>query len=241
MLNLLLTRHGLVEPDDVMLGAHLDLPLAPEGRRQARALARRLAGLPLDRIVASPMRRALETARTVAAGRPVETDRRLVEIDYGAWEGLTYAQMEARDPALRDAWEQDPAAVRPPGGETAAEVAARCRSFLDDQLAWAEQSAGPDGPPCLLVAAHGSLNRILLCVALGVPPTDYRRRFTQDRANLTILRYGRDATADRARLILLNDVGHLRRPGEPRWSRTMAMLQASSTHDDWHPDPSGHE
>jgi broad specificity phosphatase PhoE len=69
----------------------------------------------------------------------------------------------------------------------------------------------------VLVAAHGTFNRILLCVALGVPVRDYRRRFIQDRTNLSVLRYERGDTADGAQLILANDVGHLRGPGEAPW------------------------
>ena len=69
----------------------------------------------------------------------------------------------------------------------------------------------------MLVVAHGTFNRILMCVALGVPVRDYRRRFVQDRANLTVLRYERGDGPDGAQLILANDVGHLRAPGEAPW------------------------
>jgi hypothetical protein len=54
-------------------------------------------------------------------------------------------------------------------------------------------------------------------VALGIPVSDYRRRFVQDRTNLTVLRYERDDTPDGAQLILGNDVGHLRKEGEAPW------------------------
>lgn len=251
VLTILLTRHGLADAGDVMLGAHLDPPLRPKGRAQARALARHLAGLPLDRIVSSPLRRALETAEIVARGRLVETDARLVELDYGAWEGLTYVQMQARDPGLRERWEADPARTRPPGGETAAEVAARCESFLADFLAEAAaagpvaseaqpgQGDAPGGRPRrVLVSAHGSLNRILLSVALGLPPADYRRRLTQDRANLTVLHYAPEATVEQARVIVLNDVSHLRERGEPPWTPTFEGMVAANAHRAWQ-DPSG--
>jgi broad specificity phosphatase PhoE len=67
------------------------------------------------------------------------------------------------------------------------------------------------------VVAHGTYNRILLCVGLGVPVRDYRRRFIQDRTNLTVLRYELGDTPDGAQLILANDVAHLRHPGEAPW------------------------
>jgi len=125
MLTLLLTRHGQAAAGDVMLGGQLDVPLLPSGREEAEALARRLSGVRIDRIVSSPMLRALETAQTIATGRPVEVDERLRELDYGRWEGLTYDEIDAHDPELRARWEHDPAATHSPGGESGDDVAAR--------------------------------------------------------------------------------------------------------------------
>jgi len=247
MLNLLLTRHGKAAAGDVVLGGQLDLPLTDEGRAEARALAGRLSGVRVDRIIASPMLRALETAQTIATGRPVEVDERLRELDYGRWEGLTGDEIEVLDPELRARWDADPAGTHSPGGECGNDVAARARSFIADLLA-AECSPGgaratgqsgrsgrrspdPGGahPPAteaqaesegerrVLVVAHGTYNRILLCVALGLPVRDYRRRFIQDRTNLTVLRYEIGDTPDGAQLVLANDVGHLRRSGQAPW------------------------
>jgi probable phosphoglycerate mutase len=235
MLNLLLTRHGLPDAgSDVWLGSQLDVPLRLEGRRQAEALARRLAGVRIDRIISSPMLRALETAQIVARGRPVEVDDRLIERDYGRWEGLTNAEIEARDPELLDRWDRDPATTPTPGGESGDEVATRVLSFLVDLLASeaADSSPSPsthrgspeasrpaesEGERRVLVVAHGTLIRILLCVALGIPVRAYRRRFVQGNANLTVLRYEPGDGPDGAQLILANDVGHLRSPGEAPW------------------------
>jgi probable phosphoglycerate mutase len=235
MLDLLLTRHGLPEAgSDVWLGCQLDVPLRPAGRRQAEALAHRLAGIRIDRIFSSPMLRALETAQIVATGRPVEVDDRLIECDYGRWEGLTNAEIEARDPELLERWVRDPAGTPTPGGESGDEVAARALSFLVDLLASemahssasastrrdspeAGRPAESEGERRVLVVAHGTLIRILLCVALGIPVRDYRRRFVQGNANLTVLRYEPGDSPDGAQLILANDVSHLRSPGEAPW------------------------
>ena len=244
MLTLILTRHGRAAADDIMLGGQLDVPLTADGRAEAEALGRRLAGVRIDRIVASPMIRALETAQVVAAGRPIEVDERLRELDYGRWEGLTYPEIDAGDPALRARWEHDPAATHSPGGESGDDVAVRALGFLVDLLAAeladrtgpssvgngrhssdpggsrgvpSESAAEAAGERRVLVVAHGTFNRILLCVALGVPVRDYRRRFLQDRTNLTVLRYEPDDRPDGAQLALANDVAHLRRPGEAPW------------------------
>ena len=243
MLSLILTRHGQAASADIMLGGRLDVPLTPQGRHEAESLARRLAGVRIDRIISSPMLRALETAQTIAGRRPVEVDERLRELAYGQWEGLTYDEIEARDPELRARWDHDPGSTHSPGGESGEDVAARALSFLvellEAELATAashvaanrrhspdpggsrgvvsEARAEAEGERRILVVAHGTLNRILLCVALGIPVGEYRRRFVQDRTNLTVLRYEHDDTPDGAQLILGNDVGHLRSKGEPPW------------------------
>ena len=203
MLTVVLTRHGSTPRSDPEqhLGQGIDVALSREGEAAARALAARLHGVVFDRIVSSPLRRAVQTVEILAAGRAVETDTRLAEMDYGEWEGLTYAQIEARDLERRRRWEDDPATEHCPGGESGNEVAARVKSFLADAIA-------PEPAGRILVVAHATLNRILLCVALGVPVRDFRRRFRQDPANLTILRFPGDVDVG-ALLQLSNDTAHL--------------------------------
>jgi broad specificity phosphatase PhoE len=243
VLDLLLTRHGTTTVGDgIMLGGQVDVPLSDQGRREAEALAARLAGVRIDRIVSSPMTRALETAQVLARGRPVEVDDRLRELDYGRWEGLDYAEIDARDPELRARWEADPATTCSPGGECGNDVAVRARAFLASLLERegiaapplarpahrspdaggsrplpAEGSEASAGERRVLAVAHGTLNRILMCVALGVPIRDYRRRFVMDRAGLSLIRYEAGDGPDGAQLILANDVAHLRKPGQPPW------------------------
>jgi broad specificity phosphatase PhoE len=217
MLTLVLTRHGLTDRSDPEqhLGQGIDLGLSVAGRAQAAALAGRIAEERFDRIVSSPLRRAMETADTVARGRPVEPDPRLMEMDYGAWEGLTYGAIDAADAGGRARWLQDPEANRCPGGESGSDVAARARSFLADLLAWAGERPGDD--TVVLAVAHSTLNRVLLCVAVGVPVREYRRRFTQSQANLTVLRWPTGAPPEQARILAVNDTSHVAAPGQAPW------------------------
>ena len=217
MLTLVLTRHGLTDRSDPEqhLGQGIDIGLSVAGRAQAAALAGRIADQHFDRIVSSHLLRARETAATVALGRPVEPDPRLAEMDYGAWEGRTYEQIDAVDAAGRAAWAADPGALACPGGESGADVAARARSFLVDLLGWAARLPGED--PVVLAVAHSTLNRVLLCVAVGIPVREYRRRFTQSQANLTVLRWPTGSSPEKARILTVNDVSHVAPPGRAPW------------------------
>jgi len=219
VLTVVLTRHGGTtrSKPEQHLGQHLDVPLSDEGRAQAAALGRRLAGVGFERVVASPLRRAVETARLIVRGREPETDPRLLEMDYGAWEGLTYEQVAARDGPARLLWEADPASLACPGGESGIDVAARVRSFLEGAIDdAATEPAEPETDHRILVVGHSTTDRILLCVALGVPLRDFRRRFVQDPANLTVIRFA-GPWGTGAQALVVNDVGHLRGLAGATW------------------------
>jgi probable phosphoglycerate mutase len=225
VLTIVLTRHGLTGQSipEQHLGQRIDVGLSDEGRAQAEVLGRRLAGVAFERIVSSPLRRARETAGIVAAaapGRPSpELDDRLSEMDYGAWEGLTYAQIEAHDPTARARWERDPAVNACPSGESGNDVAARATDFLRDLIAWHEQLEGVGSmvQRPVLAVAHSTFDRILVCVASGTPVSEFRRRFSQDQANLTVLRFEHGRGPADARILILNDTAHLRAVGAIPW------------------------
>jgi len=228
MLTLVLTRHGMTTRSnpEQHLGQKIDVPLSAEGRRQAAALAKRLAAVPFDRIISSPLIRAAETAASVAAtdvpgiARPsVELDPRLAEMDYGDWEGLTYEQIDAGFGPERHRWEADPARLSYPNGESGNDVARRVRAVLEELLADEKTrgAASPAADRSVLAVAHSSVNRILVCVALGIPVRDFRRRVVQGQVNITALRYqDRFGPAD-AQLILFNDLEHVRRSPLAPW------------------------
>ncbi len=235
MLTLVLTRHGLTDRSvpEQHLGQRIDLSINESGRRQAQALARRLAAVRFDRVITSPLFRARETAEVLAPGARLEADPRLREMDYGAWEGRTYAEIEHADAVFRREWELAPDRLACPGGESGNDVAERVRAFLDDLLEehkrWHARASfravtsgmgrvavPPERP--ILAVGHSSTNRILMCVALGVGLRDYRRRFVQDQANLTVLRWADGDGAEDARLLVANDSAHLRGSGEVPWA-----------------------
>ena len=209
MLTIVLTRHGktrLSLPEQY-LGQRMDVPLSEEGRASALALHDRLDGVGLARVIASPLQRAFQTARIVAPTATVEPDPRLIEADYGEWEGHTRSAIRVRWPELRQAWEADPASVSPPGGESGLDVFERVRSFVTALVAWETTVERPDDEHRVLVVGHSTVNRILLALALGVPLRDYRRRIRQDWVNLTVLT---GVSNEGGLLVLDNDVSHIR-------------------------------
>jgi phosphoserine phosphatase len=221
MLTLLLTRHGLTDRSipEQHLGQTLDVPLNGAGRAQAAALADRLAGVFFDRIISSPLIRARETAEILAHGGRVELDPRLMEMDYGAWEGLGNDELAREHATARRRWEAAPDILPYPGGESGNEVAARVGSFLAELLDDHVERHGPasEKQAPVLAVGHSSTNRVLMCVALGLPIREFRQRFVQSQANLTVLRFEHGDGPSDARLVVLNDCAHLQKPGEAPW------------------------
>ncbi len=160
-----LLRHGQT-PMSVQkrYAGRSDVPLTDFGVRQAVAAAKRLASAGLDVIVTSPLQRAVRTAEEVAAatGAPVVTDEGFRETDFGAWEGLTFAEVRERWPAEMTAWLADPA-VPPPGGESLAEVSERVTAALHRVLAARERQT-------VLIVSHVTPIKTLVAAALLAPP-----------------------------------------------------------------------
>jgi ribonuclease H / adenosylcobalamin/alpha-ribazole phosphatase len=141
-----------------------DVPLTAAGVAQAAAAASCLAGAGLDVIVTSPLVRSRETADAVGAacGASVVVDEGFRETDFGAWEGLTFAEVRERWPAEMTAWLADPA-VAPPGGESFDQVRPRVLAALDRVL------AGQAGRRVLIVS-HVTPIKTLIAHALLAPP-----------------------------------------------------------------------
>jgi broad specificity phosphatase PhoE len=163
---LFLCRHG--EPDETVRGqicGALDVGLSPRGVEQANLLAVALAPEPLVAVYSSPQRRALDTARPIAAEHDgaVLEHAGLREIDFGAFEGLSHDEAAARYPDLYRSWLEQPARVRFPGGECCADVRARAVGALGEILGRHEGRS-------LAVVAHGGVIRALLADCLRMSP-----------------------------------------------------------------------
>jgi broad specificity phosphatase PhoE len=171
--NVVLVRHGeTVWHAENRYAGRTDVALSELGREQAERLAARLRDGGLAAIWASPLGRAAETAAAVvrATGLAPWSDERLRELDFGTAEGLTRDEMAERFPGALRAFDEDPVANHLPEGEDPRAAAARGVACLQDVAA-----AHPGAR--VLVVAHTTLVRLVLCQLLGVPLADYRRRF----------------------------------------------------------------
>jgi probable phosphoglycerate mutase len=178
-----LARHG--ETEWSRTGQHTgrtDLPLTPAGEARARALGEALGGRRFARVLTSPLRRARDTCALAGYGAVAELEPELVEWDYGDYEGLRLEEIRARAPG----WTIWTGGV--PGGESAAQVAARAARVIARALA-----VGPGDGDALLFG-HGHALRVLATVWAGWP-VEAGRALALDTATVSVL--GTDAHGER--------------------------------------------
>jgi 2,3-bisphosphoglycerate-dependent phosphoglycerate mutase len=199
MATVILARHGRTEANatGTLAGRSKGVRLDQRGVDQARAAAARLDGLPLAAVVTSPLERCRQTARLLAEGRAlrVESDRGLLECDYGEWTGR-----QLKDLAKQPLWktvQANPSAARFPGGESMAAMSARAVAAVRQRDARVEEEAGADA--VWLAVSHGDIIKAVLADALGLH-LDCFQRIVVDPASLSVVRY----TPHRAFVVTMN-------------------------------------
>jgi probable phosphoglycerate mutase len=162
-----LVRHGANDlAERVLCGRKIDVPLNVHGRRQAEALARRLAQEPITQVISSPRRRARQTAEPIAAalGLSVAVAAQIDEHDAGIWSGQSFADL-ARDPRWR-LWNERRNEVRPPAGESMPELQMRILRYLD-RLVLAHPNE------TIVLVTHAEPIRAALLYDRGLPLKDF--------------------------------------------------------------------
>lgn len=201
-LRLVLLRHGQTEYSVARrYSGHGNPALTGTGLAQAEAAAGRLARLPeLAAVISSPLLRTKQTAEAVSAatGMGVEFDERLTELDFGNWEGLTFAEAAERDPEWHRDWLRDPT-VPTPGGESFDQV---YRRVLDAQQGLLERFGGGT----VVLVSHVTPIKTLLRIGLDAGPAMLYRCHL-DLAALSRVDFYPDGNAS---VTLVNDTGHLR-------------------------------
>lgn len=174
---LLLARHGqTVWHAENRYAGISDVPLTDTGRAQAEALGRWAAAHPVDAIWTSPLSRAVATADPACRALGITPHREpgLRECDFGVLEGRTLAQFAAEDPQAAEAFRTDPVAHPFPDAENPVAAAERGAAAL-------RRIAAAHSGERVLVVAHNTLFRLVLCTLLSIPAGEYRRVFPRLR------------------------------------------------------------
>jgi broad specificity phosphatase PhoE len=192
---IIFVRHGQTDRNrEGRLQGRLDAPLTDLGHEQARLCASGLAGCGATAVVTSPLQRAADTAEQIAAvlGVGVEVDERLIELDYGDWDGRRLTEVS---PAQWTQWRDDPS-FAPPGGESLLLVGERVGRFCSERLL-------PDAT--IVAVSHVSPIKAAVAWTLGTGD-GATWRMQLDVASVT--RIARRATGAPL-LVGYNDIAHL--------------------------------
>ncbi|MEM7409896.1 MAG: histidine phosphatase family protein [Myxococcota bacterium] len=160
---IVLLRHGNTVGDShERFHGSSDVSLSDEGRGQVRAAGLAMATEVFDLVVSSPLSRAWQSASMLAGGQPVRLMPEFREIHFGRWEGLTAQEIQERDPALYQAWQEGAADFGFPNGEPLDAFRTRVLAGLD-QLK-------NSGAANILVVAHKGVIRTIVQQLVGEAP-----------------------------------------------------------------------
>jgi broad specificity phosphatase PhoE len=192
-----IARHG--ETPWTLTGQHTgltDLPLTPQGERNAQALVDRLNGLDFAKVFTSPLQRATRTCALAGFGAVAEVDNDLVEWNYGEYEGLRSSEIRAKRPdwqLFRDGC---------PGGESPAQVMARA----DNVVRRVREAKGD-----VLLFSSGHFIRMLAARWIAIEPSVHSMSFLLSTASLSAVGYDQDLS--RPVIRLWNDAHHVNANG----------------------------
>lgn len=163
-----IARHGQTDwNSDHRTQGRTDIPLNETGKSQAVALAAKLGGVDFRAIYASPLSRAYETAVPTARAADVALipDERLIERDFGDWEGERFQDLKVKYPEIWQQWAENPYTAQPPNAEPMPALRARCMDFLSDM-------AGKYGEDdAILAVCHSIPARMLIAIITNLDPS----------------------------------------------------------------------
>ena len=202
MTEIIIIRHGETEWNKTgRFQGHSDVPLSAEGRTQAAALGKNLVVDHVDAIYASDLTRAMETAAPLAQrfGLEVISDPQLRELNFGAWEGRNFNDVNAENPNAMKNFYTDPEQADIPESEPFPEFQRRIAGRVREIVA---QERGKR----IVIVSHGASIRILLADLLSMP---IRSIWHLSQLNTAVnkIRFEDDGFAV---VTLMNDTSHLR-------------------------------
>lgn len=197
---LLLIRHGRTPAnvDGILAGRMPGVELDEVGKKTAYELGDRLGTVPVVQVVSSPLERTHQTASLALSTVPIELDERLIECDYGLWQGRKISEL-----ATEDLWkvvQEKPADVTFPSGESMASMASRAVECIRE---WDAKLSAEHGNDVVWAAiSHGDVIKAICADALGMSLNDFQRIMV-DPCSVSVIRYGESGSA----ISKLNDTG----------------------------------
>lgn len=201
MTTVLLIRHGrtTANTSGILAGRSSGVELDDVGAKQAATAGERIAGVPLRALVSSPLRRCRQTAHALQLGRSdglgTTIEQGLTECGYGEWTGRALKDLSKEK--LWQTVQQQPSAVRFPGGESMVEMASRAVGTVRRWDASLTEQFG-DGAVWAAVS-HGDVIKAILADALGLH-LDGFQRILVDPASISVIRY----TSTRPYVVTMN-------------------------------------
>jgi alpha-ribazole phosphatase len=201
MTEIILIRHGETDWNrEQVFRGRIDVALNEVGLTQARAVQESLKDTEIDGIYSSPLSRAFETARIIGEKRngEVRVEEGFIDIDFGAWQGLSHQEVKEGYTDLYAAWLTQPQVVTFPDGESLKEVSRRSMEGLEEVI---KNNPGKT----LALVSHRVVLKVLLCTILGLELSHFWY-LRQDTCAINRLAH-KDGNFF---LKLLNDTCHLR-------------------------------
>ena len=186
-MELYIVRHGeTVWNADGKMQGNIDIELNENGRALAAQLGQSLKEVYFDRIYASPLSRAYETACLIRGERPIPiiSDDRLREICFGVLEGTHFSDWLKESCPYRFFFSEPERFVPPEGGESLEQVRTRAKEFLQQVVepAWKDTER-------IMIVAHGALNKGLMCHIEGHGTENYWGNALQRNCEASIYTY----------------------------------------------------
>ena len=201
MTEIILVRHGETEwnASETFRG-RADVDLNATGLRQAELLGKYLSGEKIGLIYSSPLKRAVKTAEAIARYQKIGVNavENLIDFDYGEWQGLTVAEVKAKDDVLYRDWLDTPEQMRIPGGETLENVLNRAMPFVVDAVMRCREGK-------IALVAHRVVHKVIICALLGL---DNAHFWDIKMDNAAITRF--DYDGNHAVLTSHNDTSYLK-------------------------------
>ncbi|WP_316794763.1 histidine phosphatase family protein [Pedobacter agri] len=187
MLKVYLLRHGETAYNAYgnRYCGRTDIELTTKGLRQAKFVFDQLSDIKIDAVYSSPLLRAKRTAEIASGERDVFIDERLIEVDFGDWEGKTKEEFIAENASLWTDWMDAPESNKAGGtGESATEIVERVTAFFDEMIAKHQNKT-------IMVVGHNGINRLFMASKLGMPLKNYRQ-LAQQNSSITEIEFDED-------------------------------------------------